>query len=286
MDRRYMKALLAVILTCFLSIVPQIASALSEKETYSGYYIDRIISGNNVLLVDEKANKQIKEITDKLARAAGINEQLTVRILNLPNINAYASPAGFIYLTTGLLDLVESKDELAAIIAHEVAHVAESHYMNAWAVRDRNRAVAEVVIGVVVASAGVAGGVLAGQAAASSFKSASAGVAVGSAAAIAASSVAAFAAGFGVGIAVFGINGVMMSGYSQQHELDADIAGAKFSKSAGFNPRGMISFLKKMEFVQSKQKSIKNLQYASKFISAEPGISERIKQLNKSLDKI
>lgn len=42
-------------------------------------------------------------------------------------INAFATPGGYVYVYTGLLKFVESKAELAAIIAHEVAHAERRH---------------------------------------------------------------------------------------------------------------------------------------------------------------
>jgi len=47
--------------------------------------------------------------------------------LNSDEINAFAAPAGYIYATTGLLDSIESDDELASVLAHEIAHVEEEH---------------------------------------------------------------------------------------------------------------------------------------------------------------
>lgn len=47
--------------------------------------------------------------------------------LNSDEINAFAAPAGYIYVTTGMMDAVESDDELAAVIAHEIVHVEKEH---------------------------------------------------------------------------------------------------------------------------------------------------------------
>jgi len=43
-------------------------------------------------------------------------------------MNAFAAPGGNIYITTGLLDKLENEAELAAVLAHEVAHVTRRHY--------------------------------------------------------------------------------------------------------------------------------------------------------------
>lgn len=51
----------------------------------------------------------------------------TFTALNSEEINAFAAPAGYVYATTGLLEAVESDDELACVIGHEIAHVEQEH---------------------------------------------------------------------------------------------------------------------------------------------------------------
>lgn len=48
-------------------------------------------------------------------------------ILGTDEVNAFATPGGFIFITDGLLRQVQSEAELAAILAHEIAHVNEKH---------------------------------------------------------------------------------------------------------------------------------------------------------------
>jgi len=50
-----------------------------------------------------------------------------VMILDTPVINAFATPGGHIFLTRGILEIVTSEDMLAAIIAHEMAHIQLQH---------------------------------------------------------------------------------------------------------------------------------------------------------------
>ena len=51
----------------------------------------------------------------------------TFTLLDTDQINAFAVPGGFIYVTRGMLDFVQNDDELAAVIGHEVAHIARRH---------------------------------------------------------------------------------------------------------------------------------------------------------------
>lgn len=47
--------------------------------------------------------------------------------LNSPELNAFACPGGTIFITTGMLTIIENEDELAAVLAHEIAHVNRKH---------------------------------------------------------------------------------------------------------------------------------------------------------------
>jgi predicted Zn-dependent protease len=49
------------------------------------------------------------------------------KVVEDDDVNAFSVPGGFIYVHTGLLKNVESDDELAAVLAHEVAHAANRH---------------------------------------------------------------------------------------------------------------------------------------------------------------
>lgn len=51
----------------------------------------------------------------------------TFAILKSEEINAFAAPGGYIYVTQGLLNAVSSDDELACVIAHELGHVNKKH---------------------------------------------------------------------------------------------------------------------------------------------------------------
>jgi beta-barrel assembly-enhancing protease len=48
-------------------------------------------------------------------------------VLNSPEINAFAVPGGKVFVNSGLILIVESEDELAGVIAHEIGHVAARH---------------------------------------------------------------------------------------------------------------------------------------------------------------
>ncbi|WP_340200845.1 M48 family metallopeptidase [Ascidiimonas sp. W6] len=74
------------------------------------------------------AKNDIATILSKIT--ANLENSATVYKLNIiksEEINAFATMGGYVYLTTGLLDFVDSYDELAFIIGHEVAHEEKLH---------------------------------------------------------------------------------------------------------------------------------------------------------------
>ncbi len=48
-------------------------------------------------------------------------------VLDTDEVNAFAAPGGFIYVTRGLLNLIETDDELAGVVAHEMGHIDKKH---------------------------------------------------------------------------------------------------------------------------------------------------------------
>lgn len=52
-------------------------------------------------------------------------------VLDTDEINAFACPGGIIFITRGMLNLVQNEDELAAVLGHEIGHVTQKHGLKA-----------------------------------------------------------------------------------------------------------------------------------------------------------
>ena len=77
---------------------------------------------------DTKLELSVARIVGKLVAVSPDPAQtFNIRILNSPQINAFALPGGYLYITRGLLALANDSSELAAVIAHEMAHVIANH---------------------------------------------------------------------------------------------------------------------------------------------------------------
>ncbi|WP_293298307.1 M48 family metallopeptidase [Allomuricauda sp.] len=92
------------------------------REIYSRYVL--LGQLDNTHFAKEKVEEILQKISKNVSRK-GVNYKLS--ILKSDEINAFATLGGYLYITTGLLDFVDSYDELAFIIGHEVAHEDRLH---------------------------------------------------------------------------------------------------------------------------------------------------------------
>ncbi len=132
------KILIILCLSLLLAGCATYYNPVTEKEEYTLYTEqDEIDMG---IAIDKKLQKEnkivetpeyIKEIAEKVGKKSDRpNLNYTVRIIENKEINAFATPGGFIYLYTGLLEKIESNDEIANIIGHEIGHICARDGIN------------------------------------------------------------------------------------------------------------------------------------------------------------
>ena len=126
--------------------------------------------------------------------------------------NAFATPAGHIFVYTGLIDAMQEEEELAGILGHEIAHVYCRHISQKI---ERQKKMGWATL------AGLAAGVLLGVGGAGEAAQA---VTMGSQAAAQSAELA----------------------YSREDEMQADQFGVKFITGAGYSPEGLLKILKKI----------------------------------------
>lgn len=81
-------------------------------------------------IYDEKP--ELNEMVTRIGRrVAAVSDRpdlpWTFTLLDTPMVNAMALPGGYVYVTRGILERMNSEDELAGVIAHEISHVAARH---------------------------------------------------------------------------------------------------------------------------------------------------------------
>jgi len=99
-----------------------------DKEQKLGKKLSEDIEKKYEVVEDLNQNSLITEIGNELAEASEMREmQFHFRILKEDGPNAFSIPGGYIYVTYDLFDYIQSDDELAGILAHEIAHVIHNH---------------------------------------------------------------------------------------------------------------------------------------------------------------
>lgn len=105
------------------------ALSLSDKtldEIGYQYYQKRLANGE--LNTSHPLLPSLQNVLDKLIRELNNPDiHFTISVLSTSQVNAYATIGGYVYVTEGLLNFVESYDELAFIIGHEIAHIHYGH---------------------------------------------------------------------------------------------------------------------------------------------------------------
>lgn len=112
-------------------------SPLEEREL--GAQFMRQIRARLPLIRDVQLNEYIQNLGNRLALAAGKTDaqEFTFFIINDPQINAFAIPGGYVGVNVGLIAAMDHEEQLAGVVAHEVAHVTQRHHARAFATGNR-----------------------------------------------------------------------------------------------------------------------------------------------------
>jgi predicted Zn-dependent protease len=80
---------------------------------------------------DTESARLLSDLGERLGKAADAPFPIRVRAVRAPFVNAFALPGGTILVTGPLIEQARGPDELAAVLAHEIAHVERRHVMQA-----------------------------------------------------------------------------------------------------------------------------------------------------------
>ena len=165
-------------------------------------------------LDDARLQTYVDSIGQRLARASQRPSLPWIfTVLDSPEINAFALPGGYVYVTRGILSQVQSEAELAGIIGHEIGHVTARH--------GAQRATRQQTAGFGVLAATVLGAVLDSRGAG------------------------------GLGEAVSQVSQTAAAGYvasySREQELQADKLGAEYLNDTGYDPDNLVGVLRMLQ---------------------------------------
>ncbi len=120
---------LAFVCTCinfssFAQTGPNFTSI--ENEIALGRQLAEEVERNITLLKDPAVGEYVNRLGQNLALKSGSPIPMTFRVVDTTDVNAFSLP-GFVYLNSGVVIAAESEAELAAVIAHQIAHIARRH---------------------------------------------------------------------------------------------------------------------------------------------------------------
>ncbi len=167
---------------------------------------------------DERKNARVRAVGQRVVAAAGLNNRpwdYAVLIDEAPN--AFVLPGGHVGVTTGLLDLVDNDDQLAAVIGHEAGHVVAQHA----AERYSQTMTSKLLLGVAGAAAGSSTDLGRGL------------------------------SQYGGDASQY----LFLLPFSRKHELEADRLGVDYMQRAGYRPREAVTLWRKMQAQSTGEKS-------------------------------
>ncbi|MDF3818336.1 M48 family metalloprotease [Leptospira sp. 96542] len=106
-----------------LEVLPE-----TKAEVKLGRALAARILKKYVLIKDDELTKYLNEVTSRIVLVSSRPDlDFKVGVLDSDEINAFACPGGFIFITKGALQKVHSESELAGVISHEVGHIVLFH---------------------------------------------------------------------------------------------------------------------------------------------------------------
>jgi predicted Zn-dependent protease len=251
------------------------AHGAESLERRAGCYIDQYMVNREVVLFAPALEERVARIVEKISAANSFSQPFQVRILNSPVMNAYAAPGGFIYVTSGLLEFVANDDELAAFIAHEMAHVIQHHYFQEVQAFQKKADHLQLFLEVGSSLVGVGAGLAVGPVARPNVSD----LLLQRGRLYALNFTGDFALGFAGGVVLL----LDVAGYSQDRELEADALAPRYAANAGYNPRALIAALKRLALLETRAQNARDPQFVSHLVNAKPGLKSRIELLRKAL---
>ncbi len=99
-----------------------------EEEVALGRQYHQFVLSQYDVYQDPALQDYINDIGQKLAKQSHRPQlKYTFTLLDSPEVNAFATPGGYIYITRGIMTYLNSEAELAAVIGHEIGHVTARH---------------------------------------------------------------------------------------------------------------------------------------------------------------
>lgn len=144
-------ALLPACATNPVSGSPEVVLMSEEDELQIGRELDRRIQAQEAMLENDRLQQYVRQVGERVAATSHRSELIyRFRVIDRPQVNAFALPGGYIYIYRGLLAYMNSEAELAAVLGHEIGHVTARHTVR----QHRNATLASLLVQIIAARSG------------------------------------------------------------------------------------------------------------------------------------
>ncbi|MDE2698303.1 MAG: M48 family metallopeptidase [Gemmatimonadota bacterium] len=120
--------ILIIALTMSCAVINKLNLLTPEQEVELGRQASREVERSVRLYRDPLVRAYIDSLGQALVRASRLSQfRYYFKVVDAPEVNAFALPGGFIYVNLGLIKAAETESELAGVIGHEIGHVEMHH---------------------------------------------------------------------------------------------------------------------------------------------------------------
>ncbi len=232
-----------------VSTTQSVYKATEQISPENEYYIGRATAAIILNDYDLYNEPNLTKYLNKICGAITINSEKPdlyngyyVAVLDSDEINAMATPGGHILITRGLLKCTSNEEELASVIAHEIAHIQKQHSISAIKT--------------------------------SRFKDLSWDIASFAIEESDSDEAKFFLSVFGDSVEDV-VSSLVLNGFSQEQEFEADSYALELLNNAGYNPHSIVNMLKTLE--QNQRNHRRGL------VKTHPEPKKRIKKIEKEL---
>jgi len=198
-----------------------------KAEIQFGREVGARILGQYHLYDNDKLARYVNLVAASISRNSG-RPELTYRVavLKTDTINAYAAPGGYIFVTKGAIMQMKNEAELAAVIAHEMAHVAGKHIVKELDIKGSDSSAVSGITKMV-------GG--AGDPARAAFAS----------------------------MVDKAVSILLERGYKKEDEKDADMSAVVYMALSGYDPSSMVNYFRRIKKARGGDMEILNKTHPS-----------------------
>jgi beta-barrel assembly-enhancing protease len=200
------------------SLLAQSASTFTPEQEY---YVGRAVSAQ--VLANPKftqtSNQGLQDYVSNVGQAVALGSSSVKMpyqgyrfvVLESPTVNAFSAPGGYVFITTGAIAKAQNEEELAGVLAHEIAHVSLDHGIRS--IKQSNLTEALTIIGSEAASR----------------------------------SNVQLAHVFGDSVQDIVVTSIT-NGYSRGQEMEADSTAVIYLRESGYSPGGLVEYLRHNDF--------------------------------------